>query len=42
MNVNISVKTVGGTKTQCGNLANYYVKYSEAKCNIQANEIIVE
>ena len=40
-NVAIYGMTVGGTQQLCGVLADYYTKYSEASCNIQANEVIV-
>jgi hypothetical protein len=39
-NVAIYGKTLGGTQQLCGVLADYFKQYSEAACNIEANEII--
>ena len=41
-NIAISVNTVGNTKQLCGNMADYYSRYTDVSCNIIANQIIIE
>ena len=41
LNVAIYSKKVGGARSLCGVLVNYYTKYGEVICNNEANEIIL-
>ena len=41
-NVAISAITLGSAKQLCGNMADYYSRYSEVTCNFIANQIIIE
>ncbi len=41
LNVAIYSKKVGGAKSLCGVLVNYYTNYGEVICNNEANEIIL-